>query len=75
MGCGYGGLDLAQNFFTQFASADAGIVYGSWNDGGSLTDNALAVSTTNWLTQDGAWTPGYMTLLTHAHAPPFSVHL
>ncbi|VDB86910.1 unnamed protein product [Peniophora sp. CBMAI 1063] len=37
MGCGSylpppndGGLDLAQDFFTDFASADAGIIYGSW---------------------------------------------
>jgi hypothetical protein len=30
MGCGYGGLDLTENFFSQFASQDAGIIYGSW---------------------------------------------
>lgn len=35
MGCGYGGLDFTPGLFSALASLDAGLIYGSWNYGGS----------------------------------------
>lgn len=68
MGCGYGGLDLAQNFFTDFASADAGIIYGSWvgmggSDPAPTTTKEAPKPTTTKTTP--AYTPPPPTTTTH----------
>jgi len=55
MGCPYGGLDFSTGLFDYFASADDGIIYGSWwfNDG---SDQPTTTSSSVW-TPDPTPTP------------------